>query len=104
MFQFLNVICRTLCIIIVDTHQFIGLGLIGGNMVENLQKRDFKPIVMDLNKEIVASVVARGGSEDLGCRVGGCQRHYYALPYHLQCSRKGDVWRRRHTGVLKKVR
>ena len=42
---------------------FIGLGLMGGNMVENLQKRDFKPIVMDLNKEIVASVVARGGSE-----------------------------------------
>ncbi|MDB4427880.1 NAD(P)-dependent oxidoreductase [Porticoccaceae bacterium] len=42
---------------------FIGLGLMGGNMVENLQKRDFKPIVMDLNKEVVASVVARGGSE-----------------------------------------
>ena len=42
---------------------FIGLGLMGGNMVENLQKRDFKPIVMDLNKEIVASVVACGGSE-----------------------------------------
>ncbi|MDB9805179.1 NAD(P)-dependent oxidoreductase [Porticoccaceae bacterium] len=42
---------------------FIGLGLMGGNMVENLQKRNFKPIVMDLNKEVVASVVARGGSE-----------------------------------------
>ncbi|MDG1494367.1 MAG: NAD(P)-dependent oxidoreductase [Porticoccaceae bacterium] len=42
---------------------FIGLGLMGGNMVENLQKRDFKPIVMDLNNEVVASVVARGGSE-----------------------------------------
>ena len=32
---------------------FIGLGLMGGNMVENLQKRNFKPIVMDLNKERV---------------------------------------------------
>ena len=42
---------------------FIGLSLMGGNMVENLQNKNFKPIVMDLNKEIVASVVARGGSE-----------------------------------------
>ena len=42
---------------------FIGLGLMGGNMVENLQKRGFKPIVMDLNKDAVAAVVARGGSE-----------------------------------------
>ena len=42
---------------------FIGLGLMGGNMVENLQKRGFEPIVMDLNKEAVAAVVARGGSE-----------------------------------------
>ena len=42
---------------------FIGLGLMGGNMVENLQKNNFKPIVMDLNPEAVAAVVARGGSE-----------------------------------------
>lgn len=42
---------------------FIGLGLMGGNMVENLQKKNFKPIVMDLNPVAVAGVVARGGSE-----------------------------------------
>ena len=42
---------------------FIGLGLMGGNMVENLQKKNFKPIVMDLNPDAVAAVVARGGSE-----------------------------------------
>ena len=42
---------------------FIGLGLMGGNMVENLQKKGFEPIVMDLNKDAVAAVVARGGSE-----------------------------------------
>ena len=42
---------------------FIGLGLMGGNMVENLQNNNFKPIVMDLNPEAVAAVVARGGSE-----------------------------------------
>ena len=29
---------------------FIGLGLMGSNMVENLQKKGFEPIVMDLNK------------------------------------------------------
>ena len=42
---------------------FIGLGLMGGNLVENLQKKGFEPIVMDLNKVAVAAVVARGGSE-----------------------------------------
>ena len=42
---------------------FIGLGLMGGNMVENLQKKGFEPVVMDLNKDAVAAVVARGGSE-----------------------------------------
>jgi 3-hydroxyisobutyrate dehydrogenase len=42
---------------------FIGLGLMGGNMVENLQNKNFKPIVMDLNPEAIAAVVARGGSE-----------------------------------------
>ncbi len=39
---------------------FIGLGLMGGNMVENLQKRDFDVIVMDLNKDAVAACVERG--------------------------------------------
>ncbi len=42
---------------------FIGLGLMGGNMVENLQKKGFEPIVMDLNKDAVAAVVARGATE-----------------------------------------
>jgi len=42
---------------------FIGLGHMGGNMVENLQKKNFVPIVMDLSEEAVACVVARGGSE-----------------------------------------
>jgi 3-hydroxyisobutyrate dehydrogenase len=42
---------------------FIGLGLMGGNMVENLQKKGFEPIVMDLNKEAVATVVTRGATE-----------------------------------------
>lgn len=41
---------------------FIGLGLMGGNMVENLQTRGYKPVVLDLNPDPVAAVVARGGS------------------------------------------
>ena len=32
-------------------------------MVENLQKKGFEPIVMDLNKEAVETVVARGATE-----------------------------------------
>ena len=41
---------------------FIGLGLMGGNMVENLQNKGFELVVMDLNKEAVAKVVARGAT------------------------------------------
>ncbi len=41
---------------------FIGLGLMGGNMVENLQNRGYEPVVLDLNKETVSKVVARGAS------------------------------------------
>ena len=41
---------------------FIGLGLMGGNMVENLQNRGYELIVMDLNKEAVARVIARGNA------------------------------------------
>ena len=41
---------------------FIGLGLMGSNMVENLQSKGFAPIVMDLNKDAVAAVVARGAT------------------------------------------
>ena len=43
---------------------FIGLGLMGGNMVENLQNKGFELIVMDLNKEAVATVLARGGATE----------------------------------------
>jgi 3-hydroxyisobutyrate dehydrogenase len=42
---------------------FIGLGLMGGNMVECLQKNGFEPLVMDLSKDAVATVVARGAKE-----------------------------------------
>jgi 3-hydroxyisobutyrate dehydrogenase-like beta-hydroxyacid dehydrogenase len=41
---------------------FIGLGLMGGNMVENLQKRGYQVNVMDLNKDAVAAVIARGNA------------------------------------------
>lgn len=41
---------------------FIGLGLMGSNMVENLQNRGYELVVMDLNKEAVAACVARGAN------------------------------------------
>ncbi|VEL98404.1 3-hydroxyisobutyrate dehydrogenase [Alteromonas sp. 76-1] len=41
---------------------FIGLGLMGGNMVENLQKKGYELNVMDLNKDAVAACVARGAN------------------------------------------
>ncbi|WP_425408457.1 NAD(P)-dependent oxidoreductase [Hyphococcus sp.] len=43
---------------------FIGLGLMGGNMVECLQKNGFKLIVMDLNKDAVATVLERGDASE----------------------------------------
>ncbi len=43
---------------------FIGLGLMGGNMVENLQKRGYELVVMDLNKDAVAAVLARGNARE----------------------------------------
>ncbi|MGJ8759902.1 MULTISPECIES: NAD(P)-dependent oxidoreductase [unclassified Polaribacter] len=43
---------------------FIGLGLMGGNMVENLQKRGYELTVMDLNKDEVATVIARGNATE----------------------------------------
>ncbi|WP_137168184.1 NAD(P)-dependent oxidoreductase [Salinimonas lutimaris] len=39
---------------------FIGLGLMGGNMVENLQNKGYDLIVMDLNQEAVAACTERG--------------------------------------------
>ncbi|MBB1274344.1 MULTISPECIES: NAD(P)-dependent oxidoreductase [Psychromonas] len=44
---------------------FIGLGLMGGNMVENLQTRGFQVNVMDLNKDAVAAVIARGNATEV---------------------------------------
>lgn len=45
---------------------FIGLGLMGGNMVECLQKNAFKPIVIDLNKDLgTRSLIAEGSSSNL---------------------------------------
>lgn len=41
---------------------FIGLGLMGGNMVENLQNRGYELNIMDLNKDAVAACVARGAT------------------------------------------
>ncbi|MDC5806461.1 NAD(P)-dependent oxidoreductase [Vibrio europaeus] len=41
---------------------FIGLGLMGGNMVENLQKCGYQLNVMDLNKDAVAVCVERGAT------------------------------------------
>ena len=43
---------------------FIGLGLMGGNMVENLQMRGFEVIVMDLDKDAVNRVLARGNASE----------------------------------------
>ncbi|PIB23294.1 6-phosphogluconate dehydrogenase [Amylibacter kogurei] len=42
---------------------FIGLGLMGGNMVENLQTRGFELVVMDLNTDAVDAVLARGNAK-----------------------------------------
>jgi 3-hydroxyisobutyrate dehydrogenase-like beta-hydroxyacid dehydrogenase len=41
---------------------FIGLGLMGGNMVENLQNKGYSVTVMDLNKDAVERCVARGAN------------------------------------------
>lgn len=43
---------------------FIGLGLMGGNMVENLQKRGFELVVMDLNADAVKTVIDRGNARE----------------------------------------
>ncbi|MBV7397140.1 NAD(P)-dependent oxidoreductase [Mameliella sediminis] len=43
---------------------FIGLGLMGGNMVENLQKKGFDLVVMDLNKDAVGRVLGRGNARE----------------------------------------
>lgn len=41
---------------------FIGLGLMGNNMVENLLNKGFELVVLDLNKDAVAAVVDRGAT------------------------------------------
>lgn len=42
---------------------FIGLGLMGGNMAACLQNNGFDLVVMGRNKDAVAAVVGRGGTE-----------------------------------------
>ena len=42
---------------------FIGLGLMGGSMVECLQNNGLQPIVLDLNQDAVDAVVERGGRQ-----------------------------------------
>ena len=42
---------------------FIGLGLMGGNMAECLQKNGYDLVVMGRNRDAVAKVVTRGGRE-----------------------------------------
>ncbi|MEB8433796.1 NAD(P)-dependent oxidoreductase [Cocleimonas sp. KMM 6892] len=46
----------------LPTVGFIGLGLMGGNMVECLQKNGFQLNVMDLDKDAVATVLSRGNA------------------------------------------
>ncbi|GAA0411245.1 NAD(P)-dependent oxidoreductase [Cocleimonas flava] len=46
----------------LPTIGFIGLGLMGGNMVECLQKNGFQLNVMDLDKDAVATVLSRGNA------------------------------------------
>jgi len=43
---------------------FIGLGLMGSNMVENLQKRGFEVVVMGRKRDIVETVLARGNATE----------------------------------------
>ena len=41
---------------------FIGLGLMGGNMVENLQNRGFEMVVMGRKQDVLDTVLARGNA------------------------------------------
>jgi 3-hydroxyisobutyrate dehydrogenase len=41
---------------------FIGLGLMGGNMVENLQNRGFELVVMGRKQDVLDKVLARGNA------------------------------------------
>jgi len=43
---------------------FIGLGQMGGNMVENLQNRGYELVVMGRRKDAVAAVVDRGNARE----------------------------------------
>lgn len=49
----------------LPTIGFIGLGLMGGNMVECLQKNGFKLNVISQNEDAVAVVLARGNAKKL---------------------------------------
>ncbi|MEJ6398893.1 NAD(P)-dependent oxidoreductase [Yoonia sp. 208BN28-4] len=44
---------------------FIGLGLMGGNMVENLQTRGFEVVVMGRKRDALDAVLARGNATEV---------------------------------------
>ena len=44
---------------------FIGLGLMGGNMVANLQARGFEMVVMGRRKDAVDAALARGTAREV---------------------------------------
>ena len=46
-----------------ETVGFIGLGLMGGNMVENLINRGYDLTIMDLNQDVVDGFVAKGAKQ-----------------------------------------
>lgn len=43
---------------------FIGLGLMGGNMVENLQTRGFEVVVLGRKRDVLDAVLARGNASE----------------------------------------
>lgn len=43
---------------------FIGLGLMGGNMVENLQTRGFEVVVMARKRDVIDAVLTRGNARE----------------------------------------
>ena len=63
---------------------FIGLGLMGGNMVECLQKNGIEPVIMGRNRKAVDAAVARGADLTVPSR-----QKDVALPRPAHCSAVG---------------
>jgi 3-hydroxyisobutyrate dehydrogenase-like beta-hydroxyacid dehydrogenase len=66
---------------------FIGLGLMGGNMVENLQKKGYELVVLDLNKDVVNAVIARGNA----CEAASPKELAEASDIVMFCLTKSEV-------------